>query len=270
MKAFLFALLMLFPVMSFAQQVPENTTCSQYSYLAWDAPSNLEGAEGFNIYQSGSPITQKTTPIAKVLLKDFQDPLATKIVSLPDGPTYFRVTMFGGELESDLSNEVGCMYTKVVGVDLWRIVTANNDKVSEGPTFLTFKINVDATVFVMYDSRVPQKPGWLSDYVQTREVMNTSDGVAYQVYMKEVTAGTVTLGGNTSAGLYSMYGVAVLAKSPDSRITEAKTLTKQYLVVPFEEGGLMYADRAFTIAKAPNLLQPGLKLGMPLNLQIKE
>ena len=265
----LFALFMLLcPVSAHAQQVPLNTTCNQYTQITWNM-ENTTGVEGFKVYQSQNPIVEKpASELIKVLL-DSWNPLGTVIVPLTDGPTYFRVTAFGADIESDLSNEIGCMYTKVVGVDLWRIVTANDDKGSDGPTFLTFKVNVESIVYVMYDMRILQKPAWLSEFTQTREVMVTSDNMKYQVYMKEFPAGLVTLGGNSSGGQFSMYGVAVLGKVPDSKITEAKTPNKTYGVVPFNEG-LMYADRSYTIATVPNLLTPGLKLVIPQNLRMVE
>lgn len=265
----LFALFMLLcPVSAHAQQVPLNTTCNQYTQITWNM-ENTTGVEGFKVYQSQNPIVEKpASELIKVLL-DSWNPLGTVIVPLTDGPTYFRVTAFGADIESDLSNEIGCMYTKVVGVDLWRIVTANDDKGSDGPTFLTFKVNVESIVYVMHDMRILQKPVWLSEFTQTREVMVTSDNMKYQVYMKEFPAGLVTLGGNSSGGQFSMYGVAVLGKVPDSKITEAKTPNKTYGVVPFNEG-LMYADRSYTIATVPNLLTPGLKLVIPQNLRMVE
>ena len=271
----LFGYMFFCPVSAHAQQVPSNTTCNQYSYLLWDMQDTAK-VEGFNIYQSPSPITQKPqTPIAKILVKDYQNPLMTVLVPLPNGPTYFRVTSYGAGLESDLSNQIGCLYQKQAGVDLWRMITLNADKGSTGDTFLSFKVNVDSIVYVMHDTRVTEKPTWLATYTPTSELLTTSDGISYQIFSKEFPAGLVVLGGNQSGGNssgphFSMYGVAVLGKTPDSRITEVKTPSNTYQVVPLKAGVAMYADRDYQVAGLPNLMSPGLMLVIPKNLQLNE
>ena len=97
------------------------------------------------------------------------------------------------------------------------IMTGNDEKNSTGEGFMSFDINVPATVYIAHDSRgevakggVP--PAWLADG------FTFMDGVAIEasdanmgtfgIWKKDFNAGTVKLGGNAdppAAGQGSMY-----------------------------------------------------------------
>ncbi len=80
------------------------------------------------------------------------------------------------------------------------IVTANNDKYVTVPNYLSFVINIPATVYVAFDYRVIRLPAWLSDgsWSLLPEIIDTSD-TRRRVYRKRFPAGPVVLGGNSMA-----------------------------------------------------------------------
>jgi hypothetical protein len=84
------------------------------------------------------------------------------------------------------------------------IRTANNDKNAANASFLSFSVNQDVTVYVVYDVRgTPAQggslPNWLSGWTDTGLTMGTTD-MARRVYSRDFVAGTVSLGGNMAAG----------------------------------------------------------------------
>ena len=90
------------------------------------------------------------------------------------------------------------------------IKTAMEDKNSNGDSFLSFEITRPVTVYVGYDPRVRQLPGWLSGWQDTRQKLPTSaNGLTLKLYAKQFNAGSVTLGGNRAPGVGAMYTVVV-------------------------------------------------------------
>ena len=115
--------------------------------------------------------------------------------------TYTYTSQYPGELE-------GQEYIR----------TANNDKKWTGASFLTFELTAAARVYVLYDSRASQVPGWLGDGTWTVQngVVGTTD-VDHVIYYKDFPAGSVGLGGNADvpmAGARSMYSVVVVPSGP--------------------------------------------------------
>ena len=55
------------------------------------------------------------------------------------------------------------------------IKTANDDKASNGASFLTFEVNQDVTVYVAHDDRITTKPSWLSSFTDTGDNLVTTD-----------------------------------------------------------------------------------------------
>ncbi len=85
--------------------------------------------------------------------------------------------------------------------------TANNDKGATGNDFLSFDVNRPVAVYVAYDSRIANLPGWLSSWTATGEQIFDTD-TTRDLYRKDFPSGTITLGGN-AGGSYSMYTVLV-------------------------------------------------------------
>ncbi len=100
--------------------------------------------------------------------------------------------------------------------DLFYLRTANADRNNTSVNFLSFDVDRIANIYVAYDSRVAQKPKWLTDYfVPTDWSIGISHHNVYlHVYSRTVAAGTVTLGGHAAPGFqvvpdYNMYLVVV-------------------------------------------------------------
>ncbi|HEU0021249.1 MAG TPA: Ig-like domain-containing protein, partial [Dehalococcoidia bacterium] len=79
------------------------------------------------------------------------------------------------------------------------VITANEDKTRSEPSFLTFSVNQDVTVYVAYDSRAGALPGWLRAWTDAGQTLDNTD-VALDLYSKDFVAGPVTLGGNLASG----------------------------------------------------------------------
>ena len=97
-----------------------------------------------------------------------------------------------------------------------QIQTSNEDKFSSGDrAFLTFSIDQPGSVYIAYDRRYKNIPGWLSAYEKTVDpvVYDTPGGrMTCDLYRKQFPAGKVVLGGNISAGSkdnFSMYTVFI-------------------------------------------------------------
>ena len=102
------------------------------------------------------------------------------------------------------------------------IMTANDDKNSNGDDFLTFEIDKPAIVWVAHDSRGAKEKGgvppeWLSDEFKHHPDMkiDVTDGNMgfFTLWEKEFKKGTVILGGNANppaAGQGSNYIVLIM------------------------------------------------------------
>jgi rhamnogalacturonan endolyase len=87
---------------------------------------------------------------------------------------------------------------------------ANNDKGSSSKEYLVFTVSAPVNVYVGFDSRATQRPGWLRAWRDTKQSLRTTDsGCRLKLYAKSFPAGTVTLGGNKAPGAGSHYVVAI-------------------------------------------------------------
>jgi hypothetical protein len=94
------------------------------------------------------------------------------------------------------------------------IKTFNNDKSIVSNSFLSFTLDLDATIYVAHDDRITTKPAWLLEFTDTgANILNSDDTHPMSVYRKDFPAGRVTLGGNVQAtpsgNQFSMYSVFV-------------------------------------------------------------
>ena len=93
------------------------------------------------------------------------------------------------------------------------IRTANADKKNKAANYLSFDINVAATVYVLLDDRATSIPGWLDgSWSSNSDILDNTD-TKRRVYFKSVTAGRVILGGNLRSpakGAKSNYNVVVI------------------------------------------------------------
>lgn len=113
----------------------------------------------------------------------------------------------GSEIYGDRDYEInGSLPAALNGLTM--IVTDNDDKNQSGDSFLTFNLEDDSTVYVLYDDRVSHSdiPNWLDNWNQTSMRVKTTDGDR-RVYRKDFPQGRVELGGNNPAK--SMYTVLI-------------------------------------------------------------
>eukprot|EP01051_Picozoa_sp_SAG22_P004873 SAG22_NODE_274_length_13178_cov_17.793715_6_plen_676_part_00 len=126
------------------------------------------------------------------------------------------------------------------------ILTANSDKASDrsDTDFLCFDIDIDSTVYVLYDNRALELPAWLSaTYTnQHTAVAHVEDGMGhYNIYFAEVPAGQVCFGGNfevaagEAAAYASCYSDAWTVNCDD--IGDPPGEGSMYTVVVGEAGG---------------------------------
>ena len=84
--------------------------------------------------------------------------------------------------------------------------TPNDDKRLTVDPYLSYHINMQATVYVGYDTRVPSKPAWLNGWTSTGEYVVDLTGVEFELFAKDFPAGQVQLGANNGgASSCSMY-----------------------------------------------------------------
>ena len=170
-------------------------------------------------------------------------------ITLVAGTTYYyRVRAWNASGDSAYSNEAwtttpsGLVVTNVVAEGTWNyevddlyagrlwyvdrtytftnvgsyeglkyIRTANVDKTNTSPTFLSFDVDRDVTVYVAYDDREPNPPGWLDSWTLTPDIIETDDLGNRVVYSRYFPAGTITLDGNGGSVGYSMYNPIIKA-----------------------------------------------------------
>lgn len=76
------------------------------------------------------------------------------------------------------------------------IRTANDDKLSQATSFLSFDVNQAVIVYVAHDDRYAVKPAWLQSFTDTG--LDLQINVTFSVYAKDFPPGTIQLGGNVN------------------------------------------------------------------------
>lgn len=95
------------------------------------------------------------------------------------------------------------------------IRTANDDKLSQGDSFLSFEVNQAVTVYVAHDDRYAVKPAWLQSFTDSGQDLQINE--TFSAYGKDFSAGTVQLGGNVNpveAEGNNMYTVILVPAAP--------------------------------------------------------
>jgi hypothetical protein len=80
------------------------------------------------------------------------------------------------------------------------IRTANDGKEIDAERFVSFQVTRAVTVYVGFDRRAKKRPSWLTEWVLLTERIEVDrDGMGYfDLYRRDVPAGTVSLGGNSA------------------------------------------------------------------------
>merc|ERR1712096_194813 len=125
------------------------------------------------------------------------------------------------------------------------IQTANNDKRSDpnNSEFLCFDIATDATVYLLYDSRVEDgsEPGWMTSmfvgqHMSVAEVTDSGMGtMEVWVYYTDGPE-TVCLGGNDAPGIGSNYIVAIGRATVHAEIVGQQVGGYQYIGCYIDSG----------------------------------
>jgi hypothetical protein len=142
--------------------------------------------------------------------------IAQEQIPAASGATYLRgyTELDGTPVFMDRPYNFTAVANGFTGTELIR--TGNNDKQLTGDNFFTFDLNVEATVYVLFDPRhADNPPAWMSDWTNTGITFETTDGepqgLGRIAFSQTFPAGSVTLGANEGPGIQStMYSVIVV------------------------------------------------------------
>jgi len=131
-------------------------------------------------------------------------------LTVTSGKAYEWDTAANGKLiYLDRSYAFSSLPAAYIGLDFLR--AANDDKGATGNSFLSFDVNQPVTVYVAHHDLISTKPSWLGSFTDNGDNITVS-GATHSIFAKQVSAGTVTLGGN-AGGSRSMYVILVKASS---------------------------------------------------------
>jgi hypothetical protein len=103
------------------------------------------------------------------------------------------------------------------------IITANDDKLNNSSSVLTFNLTAAATVYICYDPRATKLPAWLSTWQKLPDKIGINDPKlnSFNVYSKSYPSGTVILGGNLqSPAKGTLCAYIVFAKAAVNNINK--------------------------------------------------
>lgn len=195
-------------------------------------PANFKAGDEVHIIlkvkDNGSPVL---TSYRRVVIKgsstDTTSPVPTSdvitSVSSTGNGSYARGSSLstGDKYYTDRSYSISSLPSYLSGAEF--IKTANDDKNSTSTNFLSFTLSRSAEVYVIYDSRANSVPSWLTSWTKKSEQISTDD-VPMNVYVKTLSDGSYTLGGNLSggaSGARSNYFVVAKGTASSSSTTNA-------------------------------------------------
>jgi hypothetical protein len=167
------------------------------TYVIWGRVSpHAAGAGSFFITVNG---------VAEEAVMDVASP-HHEVATLHVGDTYCI----------DRSHTITALPTELAG--LLAIKTAADDVHNQDMAFLTFTVTQDATIYVAYDAQVAYYPDWLTAAFTNTGLTITTTDVPLTVWRRDVTAGPVTLPGNSHGGptgVSSNYLVLLASRGPE-------------------------------------------------------
>ncbi len=98
--------------------------------------------------------------------------------------------------------------------------TGNDDKFSTGENFLSFFVDDSIVVYLGYDERILEIPGWLQNWSITDLVIIDDQNISFRCYSKPFLSEKIVIGGNYGSDQSNMYIVLVknfntIIKDPD-------------------------------------------------------
>jgi alpha-D-xyloside xylohydrolase len=112
----------------------------------------------------------------------------------------------------------------VVGAQWFR--TANDSKTYTGDDIASFTLMTDATVYIAHDTRIVQKPDWLSGWQPVGSTIenNESPPTVYELFINELSKDDeISLGPNTEDGSSNCGMYTVIVKTEDEDWTQYNT-----------------------------------------------
>ena len=173
-------------------------TSSPYSFSISNAQANSYTLSAKATDNQGTSTTSSTVSITANDAPPSAGDVISSVSSAGNG-SYVKGSSFstGNKYYTDRSYVVTSLPAYLSGAEY--IKTANDDKASGNANFLSFTLSRSAEVYVIYDSRATSVPSWLSSYTKKSEQVGTTD-VPMDVYVKTLSDGSYTLGGNLSGG----------------------------------------------------------------------
>jgi hypothetical protein len=217
------------------------------SIQALDASGNIGTASLAITYTAPN----QTTPTA-----DSQ--IITDVSAASDRTYYVKEGLVDGNpAYVDRTYEFGNLPGQLIGSAY--IMTANDDKLSEGQNFLGFNAGHPVTVYVAHDDRITVKPAWLAQFADTG--LNLSTDVPMSLFSRKYAAGTITLGGNGGTNKSSMYTV-VVSKNTEMPLAALEVTNLSAISgEPYqkhnrlEDGNRVYIDRNYSYGDLPSELR---------------
>jgi len=144
--------------------------------------------------------------------------------------------------------------------DMEMIMTPNDDRNrTDASGYLTFTMPYDGTVYVAYDSRVNSLPNWMSGFVYTGDVINTSlsSQPSLKIYRRNYSKGAiVNFGGNKAAGFsggtVSNYFVFYGSSSGGTKTSNNSGLSSRFAETTLTGGVEYYTDRNYQLTVVPS------------------
>lgn len=138
--------------------------------------------------------------------------------------------------------------------------TANDDKTNRGSTLVSFDLTHDAALYIAYDPRGTVLPAWMSGWQKLPYQVGVNDSkiTKMDLYKKDYSAGTITLGGNlASPAAGALTGYFVIGKDsvqPALISNISATSGRTYALADLVVGALLYTDRVYPATSLPSFL----------------
>ena len=181
-----------------------------------EARGNLEVFESATLKAAVFKDHRRLTEIETLLLhrissSEWSDRLFVQSIRIGGSAAPYRVHMEGLQRGTLVYADRNYTFTGIPDVlaGATHIRSHNDDKAETSEEFLSFEVNLPATLYLAYDGRSKPPRSLVAGMEKTSMLVRMSNGESFPVYRKIVPAGKVILGGNRQGGTggESMYQV---------------------------------------------------------------